>query len=327
MKVLVTGASGFLGSHIAEQLANGGHDVRVLVRETSDRTFLQSFPHEVAIGDVADADSLPAAVDGIDGIAHAAGLVKARSEDHFAAVNGIGTANLVAAVQEAAPDLKRFVYVSSLTAHGPGKDGRPRPLNLPSNPVSAYGRTKLLGEMAVQHSSLASRSVTLRMPVIYGPRDPAMVPFFQSARIRFAPLLSGGHNRISVVYVDDAVSAVIGTLTSEADVAGKIYTPEDGTVHTWRDILAAIERFIGRKALRVHVPRLGYVAAALATEVFGKVFRRPVIFTRDKVREMSQETWVCSADSLRRDLGWEAQVNITDGVRRTGQWYRDHKWI
>ena len=327
MKVLVTGASGFLGSHIAEQLANGGHAVRVLVRETSDRTFLGGFPHEVAIGDVADAGSFPAAVEGIDGVVHAAGLVKARSEADFAAVNGTGTANLLKAIQEAAPDLKRFVYVSSLTAHGPGKDGRPRPLNLPSNPVSAYGRTKLLGEIAVQHSSLASRSVILRMPVIYGPRDPALVPIFQSARFRLAPLLAGGHNRISIVYVDDAVSAVNRMLTSKADVAGNVYTPEDGKVHTWRDLLAAIEQFIGGRALHVYVPRLGYDAAALATEAFGKVLRRPVIFTRDKVREMSQDTWVCSADSLKRDLGWEAKVDITDGTRRTGQWYRDHRWI
>jgi len=327
VKVLVTGASGFLGSHIAEQLASDGHTVRVLVRETSDRTFLEGFPYEVAIGDITDARSLRTVVEGIDGVVHAAGLVKARSENRFAAVNGTGTANLIAAVQEAAPDLKRFVYVSSLTAHGPGRDGRPRPLNLPSNPVSAYGRTKLLGEIAVQHSPLAACSVILRMPVIYGPRDPALVPFFQSARFRFAPLLNGGHNRISVVYVDDAVSAVIGTLISDADVVGNVYTPEDGKVHTWRDLLAAIENFIGGKALCVHVPRLGYDAAALASEAFGKVFRRPVIFTRDKVREMSQDTWVCSADSLKRDLGWEAKVDITDGTRRTGQWYRDHEWI
>ncbi|MFQ5472707.1 MAG: NAD-dependent epimerase/dehydratase family protein [Dehalococcoidia bacterium] len=327
MKVLVTGASGFFGSHIAEQLANAGHDVRVLVRETSDHTFLQDFPHEIAIGDIADAGSLPAAVEGVDGVVHAAGLVKARSEAHFAAVNGAGTANLLAAITQSAPDLKRFVYVSSLTAHGPGTHGLPRPIDAPSAPVSAYGRTKLLGEIAARQSPLANRSVILRMPVIYGPRDPALVPFFQSARFRIAPLLTGGHNRISVVYVDDAVSAVIGTLTSEADVVGKIYTPEDGEVHTWRDLLKAIEDFTGSRALRIYVPRIGFDSAAFVTELFGKIVRRPVIFTRDKVREMAQSAWVCSSQTLKQDLGWEAQVDITEGARRTGQWYRDHKWI
>ena len=327
MKILVTGASGFFGSHIAEQLAAAGHNVRVLVRESSDRAALQEFPHELAIGDIADADSLPAAVEGVDRVVHAAGLVKARSEQEFAVVNGTGTANLLAAITESAPDLKRFVYVSSLTAHGPGLDGIPRPIDAPSAPVSAYGRTKLLGEIATQQSSLAKRSVILRMPVIYGPRDPAMVPFFQAARFRLAPLLTGGHNRISIVYVDDAVRAVIGVLTAEADVIGKIYTPEDGTAHTWRDILAAIEKFAGSRALRIYVPRIGFDSAAFATELFGKIARRPVIFTRDKVREMAQSSWLCSALMLKHDLGWEAQVDITEGARRTGQWYRDHKWI
>lgn len=327
MKVLVTGASGFFGSHIAEQLANAGHDVRVLLRESSDRTFLQDFPHEVTIGDVADAESLAGAVEGVDGVVHAAGLVKARSEADFAAVNGVGTANLLAAIAQSAPDLKRFVYVSSLTAHGPGTDGLPRPIDAPSAPVSAYGRTKLLGEIAIQQSSLVSRSVILRMPVIYGPRDPAMVPFFQSARFRLAPLLTGGHNRISVVYVDDAVSAVIGTLTSEADIVGNVYTPEDGKAHTWRDILGAIEEFVGSRALRIYVPRIGFDSAAFATEVFGKISRRPVIFTRDKVREMAQSSWVCSSQTLKQDVGWEVRVDLTEGARRTGQWYRDHKWI
>lgn len=327
VKILVTGASGFLGSHIAEQLAQEGHEVRVLLRRTSSREFLQGFKHEEAIGDVADADSLPAAVEGIEGVAHAAGLVKARSEDHFASVNGRGTANLLAAIEKHAPNFQRFVYVSSLSAHRPSPDGKPAPVDAEPQPVSAYGRTKLLGEVAVRESPLASKSVVLRMPVIYGPRDPALVPFFQLARFRFAPLLMGGHNQVSVVYADDAASAVIRVLTSEADVVGKVYTPEDGEVHTWRGLLEAVEAYVGRRALRIPVPLIGYQAAALGTEAVGKVLRRPVIFTRDKVREMSQRAWVCSAESLTRDTGWKAEVDITEGARRTGEWYRVHKWI
>lgn len=327
MKVLVTGASGFLGSHIAERLANEGHDVRVLVRQSSNRDFLGGFPHEEAIGDVADAESLPAAVDGIEGVAHAAGLVKARDEAQFASVNGRGTANLLAAIEKHALNFQRFVYVSSLSAHGPSPDGRPRPVDAEPKPVSAYGRTKLLGEMAVRESALADKAVILRMPVIYGPRDPALAPLFQAVRFRFAPLLMGGRNRVSVVYAEDAARAVISALTAEADVAGKVYTPEDGNVYTWRDLLRAVEGYAGHSALAVPVPRLGYDFAALLAEVGAKVVRRPVIFTRDKVREMAQRSWVCSAETLTRDVGWRAEVDITEGARRTGEWYRAHGWI
>src|SRR3990172_12658709 len=134
MKILVTGASGFLGSHIAEQLANEGHDLRLLLRRTSSRRFLRGFHFEDAAGDVTDAESLPAAVTGVDAVVHTAGLVKARSEAEFYAVNAQGTANLIAAVEQAAPALRRFVYVSSLAAHGPSAGGAPRPAAQPPPP-------------------------------------------------------------------------------------------------------------------------------------------------------------------------------------------------
>ena len=196
MKVLVTGASGFLGSHIAEALVKDGHDIRVLVRETSDRRFLAGFPHEEAIGDVTHPASLPPALAGVAAVVHAAGLVKARSPEEFDAVNAKGTANLLAALDEAAPGLRRFVYVSSLAAHGPSEDGRPRPPDAPPLPITAYGRSKLKGEELVRAWRGSTRAVIIRPPVIYGPRDSQLLPFFRLARWRIAPLLAGGRNQV-----------------------------------------------------------------------------------------------------------------------------------
>ena len=326
MKVLATGASGFLGSHIAEQLAAGGHEVRLLLRPTSSRSFLQ-FPHEVALGDITDPGSLLGAVRGVDIVIHTAGLVKARSEAEFHRVNEGGTANLVNAVQEANPALQRFVYVSSLAAHGPSPDGRPRPVDAPPNPITAYGRSKLAGEDVTRRSALATRSVIFRPPAIYGPRDPALVPFFQLARYRIAPLLMGGRNKISIIYGEDAARAIVHAATAEADVGGKTYTFDDGEVYTWRDLLSAVEAAVGRKALRINSPRWLFEAAAIASEGFGKVARRPVSLTRDKVREMAQSHWVCGHEALKRDLGWTPAVKILEGARMTGDWYRRHRWI
>jgi nucleoside-diphosphate-sugar epimerase len=327
MKVLVTGASGFLGSHVAEHLAKEGHDVRLLLRPTSSRKFLMAFAYETATGDVTGASALRPAVEGVDAVVHTAGLVKARNKAEFMAVNATGTANLMSAIEQAAPDIKRFVYVSSLAAHGPSEDGSPRPVDAPAAPVSAYGRSKLAGERLVRDSTLATRSVIFRPPVIYGPRDPALVPFFRLARMRVAPLLMGGHNRISIIYVEDIARAIALATTAEADVAGKTYCPEDGRVHTWRDLLAAVEAAVGRRALRISAPRWSFTAGALASEAFGFAFRRAVSLTRDKVREMAQSRWICSSDELKRDLGWSPEVDIKEGARRTAEWYRRQRWI
>jgi len=325
VEVLVTGASGFLGSHVAEQLVGEGHRVRLLLRKTSSRQFL-SFSHEERLGDITDVGSLVDAVNGVGAVVHAAGLVKARNEAEFAAANTLGTANLLSAIRQSNPDLGRFVYVSSLAAHGPSADGSPRDVHAPPNPITAYGRTKLAGEDLTRNSSIAARSVVIRPPAIYGPRDSALVPFFQLARFRLAPLLMGGRNRISIVYVEDVARAIVQAISSEAS-GGKVYCPEDGAVHTWRDLQGAVERAVGHRAVRMNAPRWTFTVAAVASEAVGFLKRRAVSLTREKVRELAQPHWVCSGEDLRRDLDWSPRVTIREGAALTYDWYRKHRWV
>lgn len=327
MRVLVTGATGFFGSHIAERLARQGHAVRVLVRRTSDRSFLREVEAEEVLGEVTQPDTLPAVVDGVEAIVHAAGLTKARSAAEFDAVNAGGTANLLAALGSAQP-LRRFVLISSLAAHGPSEDGRPRPLDAPPAPVTAYGRSKLRAEEMVRSWAREGHAATIiRPPVIYGPRDRQLLPFFQLARWRLAPLLGSGANAVSCVYVEDAARAAALAATAGDDAPSATYTLDDGTVYTWRALLAAVEQAVGRKALRLPSPPWAFAAAALATEFYGRLRRQAVSFTRDKVVEMRQRYWVCSHEEISRDLGWQPEVGLSEGAALTAAWYRQYGWL
>ena len=327
MRVLVTGASGFLGSHIAEELARQEHTVRVLVRRTSDRSFLRGFETEEALGDVTQPESLPAAVAGVDAVVHAAGLVKARSAAEFQAVNAGGTANLLSALNDAA-GLRRFVLISSLSAHGPSPDGRPRRLDEPAAPVSDYGRSKLMAEEFVRSWAGEERPATIiRPPAIYGPRDRAMLPLFRMVRRRFAPLLGDGTNAISCIYAEDAARAAALAATAGGDAPSATYFLDDGSVYTWRELLAAIEQAVGRKALRLPSPHWAFATAAFLSESYGRLLRRAVSFNRDKYTEMRQRYWVCSHEEIARDLGWKPQVTLSEGAALTAAWYRREGWL
>ncbi|MCK6590321.1 MAG: SDR family NAD(P)-dependent oxidoreductase [Polyangiaceae bacterium] len=173
MKVFVTGASGFLGSHVAEQLSAEGHSVVALVRRSSNTKFLSTLKNvELAYGAVEDAASVRAAVKGADAVVHSAGLVKARNEQEFHRVNVEGTRNVLEAAAEECSGPRRFVFVSSLAAVGPSIDGKPVGTEAEGKPVTAYGRSKLAAERLVLEAKEKLPVVVLRPPMIYGPRDP-----------------------------------------------------------------------------------------------------------------------------------------------------------
>ncbi|WP_438015804.1 SDR family NAD(P)-dependent oxidoreductase [Sorangium sp. So ce315] len=329
MKVLVTGASGFLGSHVAEQLVQEGHDVVALVRRSSSTKFLSSLRGvELAYGAIEDAESVRRAVvdAGVDAIVHSAGLVKARDEAEFFRVNVDGTRNMLDAAK-AAPSLKRFVFVSSLAAIGPSPDGRPVAPDARPAPVTRYGRSKLEAERLVLAEKDALPVVVLRPPMIYGPRDQESFAFFQSVARRFLPMLGDGRNTLSVIYASDAAAACLRALESDVP-SGRAYFIDDGRVYVWRDMLADVEAALGARAfVRVGVPFALMRGAALASEGMSRLTGKPVMLTRDKLNELAASHWVCDAGEARRELGWEPEVSWAEGTRRAVAWYREHGWL
>lgn len=328
MTILVTGASGFLGSHIAEQLARSGRRVRALVRRSSDTTFLEKLAGvELAYGAVEDRASVMRAVDGVTGVVHAAGLVKAKSSEDFLRVNTEGTENLVEAVLKLGPSLRRFVLVSSQAAGGPS-DARGTPVRVGGEtaPVTAYGRSKLAAEkILLAHPSV--RSAIIRPPAIYGPRDGEVLVFFRSVKTGVLPLVSDPTAKFSMIYGPDCARACILALDSDVP-SGSTYYVEDGVPITFGEMVALTEKALGTKAwLRIPLPRNLVKGAAMATEVYGKLTNRAVMFTRDKCNELHAPGWVCDGSRARSELGFVPEVTFARGVALTADWYRSAGWL
>jgi nucleoside-diphosphate-sugar epimerase len=328
LRVLVTGASGFLGSHVAEQLAQAGHEVVALVRKSSNRKFLSTLPNlTFAYGAVEDASAVEAATRGVDAVVHSAGLVKARDRVEFDKINVEGTQNLLSATKKNAPGLKRFVFVSSLAAVGPSHDGSPVTIDRECRPVTHYGRSKLRAEQAVLAAKGELPVTVIRPPMIYGPRDNETFAFFQTVSRRVLPYLGDGKNTLSIVYAADAASACVRAIFADVP-SGNTYFVEDGKVYVWRDMLAELEKVLERRAfLRVPIPFFVLRGAAMASEGYGRLRGKAVMLTRDKINELSAPHWVCDAQKTRSDLGWAPQVDWTEGARRAADWYRQEGWL
>lgn len=326
MTILLTGGSGFLGSHIAEQLSESGRKVRVLVRRTSNTRFLRTLPGvELFEGAVDDPVSLERAADGVDAVVHAAGLVRARSGDEFRRINAGGTENAIRAAR--GKKLKRFVLVSSLAAVGPSDaEGRPVPEDAAPSPITPYGRSKLEAEHAARAWSHDVPVTIVRPPAIYGPRDREILVFFKALRSGVLPYMGSTRNKLSMIFGSDAATACVRAIDAEVP-SGKSYFVDDGGVYTFAELLGAAERAVGRRAwLRVPMPRALIRAAALGSEMYGKGTQRAVMLTRDKCNELFAQ-WVCDSSTAQRELDWQPRVPLEHGMKLTAEWYRREGWL
>jgi len=327
MKVLVTGGSGFLGSHVAEQLIAAGHEVRALVRKSSNRKFLSTLKGlELAEGSVEDRTSVDAAMKGVDAVVHSAGAVKATSEAAFFECNTQGTVNLLEAAIAHAPSLVRFVHISSLEACGPSLDRKPVPL-AQEHPVTAYGRSKLAAEKEVLARKDRLPVVVLRPAAIYGPRDVEILEAFKAVKNRQYPVIGDGSMMGCYTYGPDCARACVQAITANVP-SGSIYFVDDGEPMSMaRAMGEVLPDAVGKKPiLRMGIPFPVLSLASFGVEAYGKVRGKAVMLTREKVA-MLKHHWVCESQKTQDDLGWKPEVRFSDGARLTAKWYTENGWL
>lgn len=325
MKVLVTGASGFLGGHVVEVLRARGHAVRVLVRSTSAQDHLAADVERVS-GSLEDEDALARAVRDVDAVVHAAGLTKAGSEAEFQRVNVDGTRRVLGAVRASGTRLRRFVQVSSAAAGSPTATPEPRDPLTPDRPVTRYGRSKLAGEQLALAAAGELPVSVLRPPALYGPRDRESLPLYRAARFGVRVLMTGGVTHASLLHARDCAEAV-AALVERDHPSGRIYPVDDGGAHEVAEVVRAIALAVRPRTVPIRVPFGLLSPLAGLGEVLGRLTGRRFIVDRDKLAEIAGPCWVVGHAAITRDLGWAPAIPLADGILETARWYRDAGWL
>lgn len=324
MKILITGASGFIGSFVVEEALNRGLEVWAAVRKTSSKAYLRDSRINFIELNLASEEQLVEALKEhqFDYIVHAAGATKCIDAQDFYRINTDGTSRLARAALKTQTGLKRFVFVSTLSVFGAIREAEPHEPILDTDtpqPNTHYGRSKLKAEQYLYSLMPALPLVVLRPTGVFGPREKDYAMMIDSIRghIDFAAGFS--RQDITFIYVRDMVQAIM--LALEKDVVGQAFFLSDGKVYTSRDFSDAIHERLGRPfLLRLKAPLWLLRIITFCGEYIGRWTHRPTALNNDKYHILSQRNWMCDTEPARQNLDYHPQWDIYRGLDETLAW-------
>ena len=328
-KILVTGASGFIGSHIVEEALQQGYDVWAAVRKSSSREFLKDERIHFIELNLSSQQQLEEQLRGhvFDYVVHAAGATKCLHVEDFYRINTEGTKNLVSALMAVGMPLKRFVFISSLSIMGAIHEQQPYQEICETDtphPNTAYGRSKLEAEQWLEQMDFPY--VILRPTGVYGPREKDY--FMQIKSIKSHMDFAVGFQRqdITFIYVTDVVQAVF--LAFEKGQTGRKYLLSDGEVYQSATFSDYVHEELGRPWwIRVKAPIWLLRIITFCGEYWGRWTKKMTALNNDKFNILRQRNWRCDIEPARRELGFEPKVKLKEGVHRSIAWYKENGWI
>jgi nucleoside-diphosphate-sugar epimerase len=331
-KVLITGASGFIGSYLVEEALQQGYEVFAGIRKTSSRKFLQHPDIRIIEFDFSSPLKLRQQFDqqkrdhgGFDFIIHNAGITQANSLEEFHTVNFFYTQYLVEAVKGANMPLQKFVLISSLATYGPGStDFKPIKVDDECRPISDYGISKLKAAQYLAASGLPYLSV--HPTGVYGPRDKGFFQFIKLVNRGLEPYVGKHRQSLSLIYVKDLARAVISLLGSAA--INQTFLVSDGEVYNKEQIGIETKKILRKKTIKLVLPlKAVRVGVSCLDTVNRVVFRRLPFLNRQKLEEISSPNWLCSSEEIWQSINGKPQYNLASGIAETIAWYKENKWL
>lgn len=326
VNVLVTGGTGFVGSHLVDHLVQKQYTVRCLVRKSSDTRWLAGKNIEFVYGDLFDDEALRNAVSGVEYVYHCAGITKAKTKEEYYRGNATGTRNLLHTVLKTNPSLKRFVHVSSQAAVGPSESMTPITEDREARPLTTYGKSKWEAERACHEVQDRLALTIVRPPVVYGERDKDVFEFFRTYSMGIQPMVGFTDKYVSMIHVADLVRGLVMAGENERAL-GQTYFITSKEVYNWKQIGEATRKAMNKRALRIRLPEfVVYIVAAFA-ETAALLSKKPALVNFEKAREMVQDYWTCDHTKAKRELGFEQEISLEEGVMRTVTWYVQQGWL
>ncbi|MCD8540214.1 MAG: NAD(P)-dependent oxidoreductase [Leadbetterella sp.] len=323
-KILITGASGFLGFHLINEARKRDLEVYAGVRKSSDVSHLDSHFVHLNYDSVEELSGLLSGHN-FDYIIHAAAITRSKDPAVYERVNVQYAENLALAAARQ-PGLKSFVFVSSLAAVGPVSYHAPRLTeNAPKNPVTGYGKSKQRAEEALLKIQGLPLTV-IRPTAIYGPREKDLLVLFRTIIVGLDMYIGRKPQKLTFIHGEDAANALLNAAQKPFEQVCT-FNLTDGNTYSRYAIADIIGEVTGRKALRVHLPAGTVKAAAGMLEFLYRWSDKYPVLYRERINEVTAESWDCDTERLRKELDFTPKYNLESGLIETIQWYFMEKWL
>lgn len=324
-KVVLTGANGFLGSHLVDKLIKEDFDVHCVVRKTSNTKWLNDKKLTLHSCGLIDIDPLAEVFKNVDYIFHLAGTVSAFNYEGYYYGNVTLTQNIFDALDKSGALPKKIVVTSSQAVTGPSTSAH-NAIETRSEPISFYGKSKLeQEELCKKYFDKYNISIA-RPSIIYGERDTEFLQFIETVKNGLVPLVGFESKPISSIYVEDVIEGFYQMAIQEK-AKGQIYHLASEEVLTWKQLGEQCATVLNKKPLYLKLPHFVIKTVGAISGGVGKLRNKPATFDTQKAIEGVQAGWVCNVQKVKDQLGFNAQYSFKDGIEKTITWYKEEKWL